>query len=270
MLLEFTENYIFAHQNSIVTAFQQLVLTLKKLRLNLDFKDLGFRFNISASSASNYLKNIVNISYNRLHKLVSWPDRTLLKNIPSCFKESFEDKSVVIIDCFEIFIETPSHMSIAAQCWSNYKHHHTVKYLIAITCQGTICFISEAWGGRTSDKHLTCNSKFFDNILPGDLILADRGFLIHDYALAFDAKVKIPAFTRGKKQLHQQEIEETRSIAHVRIHVERVIGAIKLKYTILPDTIPISLVSVVEEPLLDKILHVCSALINICPPNIPM
>ena len=32
----------------------------------------------------------------------------------------------VIIDCSELFIETPSSLDEAAACWSNYKQHHTV------------------------------------------------------------------------------------------------------------------------------------------------
>ena len=39
------------------------------------------------------------------------------------------------------------------------------------------------------------------------------------------AKLHIPAFTRGKQQLRALEVEDTRSITNVRIHVERVIGS---------------------------------------------
>ena len=40
------------------------------------------------------------------------------------------------------------------------------------------------------------------------------------------ATVRMPTFTRGKKQLTRVEVEQTRSIANVRIHVEQVIGNI--------------------------------------------
>ena len=39
------------------------------------------------------------------------------------------------------------------------------------------------------------------------------------------AKLHIPAFTRGKSQLSAVEMEETRTIANARIHIERVIKA---------------------------------------------
>lgn len=130
--------------------------------------------------------------------LIHWPDReTLQSTIPLTFPKAFGNKVTVIIDCFEIFIESPSDMRSSAECWSQYKHHKTVKVLIGITGQGTISFISEAWGGRTSDKYIVEHSGFLDKIFPGDVVLADRGFLIKDSLELRRASLHIPAFTRG-------------------------------------------------------------------------
>ena len=64
--------------------------------------------------------------------------------------------------------------------WSNYKRHNTVKYLIGVTPQGSVSFISFGWGGRVSDEYLTENCKLLNNLLPGDIVLADTGFGIAD------------------------------------------------------------------------------------------
>ena len=61
-------------------------------------------------------------------------------------------------------------------------------------------------------------------LLPGDIVLADRGFNISEIVGLHGAKLEIPAFTEGKIQLSSFEIEETRRLAHVWIHVERVVG----------------------------------------------
>ena len=86
---------------------------------------------------------------------VNWPEREeLLRTMPVGFRKDF-GKCVIIIDCFEVFIERPTSLMARAQTWSNYKKHNTVKFLIGITPQGTVAFISKGWGGRASDVHIT-------------------------------------------------------------------------------------------------------------------
>ncbi|KAK7879850.1 hypothetical protein WMY93_033485 [Mugilogobius chulae] len=63
---------------------------------------------------------------------------------------------------------------------------------------------------------------------PGDVVLADRGFDIKESIALMGATLKIPAFTRGRSQLEAKDVEQTRKLAHVRIHVERVIGVFAL------------------------------------------
>ena len=80
------------------------------------------------------------------------------------------------------------------------------------------------------------------------------------------AEVKIPAFTRGKKQLSKMEVD-TRQLAHIRIHVERVIGVVRQKYTILQSTLPINMIMCDKDEnisTIDKIVTICCALCNHC------
>ena len=133
-------------------------------------------------------------------------------------------------------------------------------------------YVSDAWGGRVSDKYLTEHCGILKNLLPGDVVLADRGFDISESVGLMHAKLHIPAFTKGKDQLSALETEETRSIANVRIHVERVIGAVRQKYSILRGTLPINFLSKrtqEDTPLVDRIIHVCCALNNMCDSVVP-
>jgi hypothetical protein len=194
--------------------------------------------------------------------------------MPECFQQAFGKSVAVIIDCFEVFSQRPSSLLPRAQVWSNYKHHSTGKFLIGITPQGTVCFISRCWGGRTSDQYITENSGFCDLLIPGDAILADRGFNIGRSVGLLHVKVLIPAFKGvGRNQVSSEEIEMTREIAHVRIHVERVIGLVRRKFLVLSSVLNHSWF---HKPKgynwarIDYAAIICCALTNLCPSIVPM
>lgn len=257
--------------------FQEFVMVLMKLRLNVPLQDLAYRFKVSQPTASRIFSSWLVVMDNKLSPLISWPEREhLWRTMPQCFMYSFGKKVTVVIDCFEIFIEKPTNLLARAQTFSSYKHHNTIKILIGITPQGTISYVSEAWGGRTSDKYLTENCGFLEHLIPGDMVMADRGFTITESVGLKHAKLVIPAFTKGKDQLDPVDVESTRGIANVRIHVERVIGLLRRKYTILEGTLPAEFLfcnsnGPIERqvPLIDRIVRVCSALVNFCPPIVP-
>ena len=73
--------------------------------------------------------------------------------------------------------------------------------------------------------------------------MADRGFDIAESVAMMQAQLHIPAFTKGKQQLSAAEVESTRKVANVRIQVERVIGCVRQKYSILHGIIPIDFVT---------------------------
>ena len=120
-------------------------------------------------------------------------------------------------------------------------------------------FISRSYGGRASDKTIVNDCGFLDYIRPGDEIMADRGFTIEEELFARKAKLVIPAFTKGQKQLSANDVTKTRRIANVRIHIERAIQRLKV-FRILSGTVPVSSLK-----KFDEILIVCAALVNLRP-----
>ena len=202
--------------------------TILKLRLNIPLQGLAYQFGVSKATVSRiFLKWLTQMDI-RLRDLIVWPDwESLKKDYAHVLSTIFWEKGAIIIDCFKVFLERPSNLQARAYTWSNYKHKNTAKVLIGIVPQGTVGFVSDAWGGRASDKLITENCGILKKLLPGDVILADCGFDIAESVRTMQARLHMPAFTKGKSQLSALEVEETRSIANVRIHAERVIGLVR-------------------------------------------
>lgn len=58
-----------------------------------------------------------------------------------------------------------------------------------------VVYVSQAWGGWTSDKHITANSPDLTTKLNrGDELVADRGFAVHEMFADTGMKVTIPDF----------------------------------------------------------------------------
>ena len=131
--------------------------------MNYLFKDIAYNLNVSVSTIQRSFHTTLDILYARLHFLIHWPEcEDLIKLMPMSFCKEFGTQVVVIFDCFELFTERPSSVLNKVFTYSNYKYHQTVKYLIGIAPHGVVTFISEGWGGRASDKHITEKSCVLD------------------------------------------------------------------------------------------------------------
>ena len=253
----------------------QIVLVLVWLGLNLPFQYLSLQTKLALSTVNSIFQRVTDVMYEKLKFLIHWPDRNYIFEIlPPIFKATFP-RLTSIVNCFEIFIERPRNLKSRAQVYSMYKKHSTVKYFICMNPLGSVTFLSCAWGGRSTDNESVRTSGFISAKYhhPRDQILADRGFtLVDDFGAVCGAELIIPAFTKGKKQLAAKEVEMTRKIANVRIHVERVIGNIKKRFGILSQgSLLLHLVKRKTDEILDatpnieKLVTVCAWLINLMP-----
>ena len=92
------------HHNSNLTLFQQFLVTIIKLRLNLCDQDIAYRFGVSQSTISKTFRKWINQMYIRLKPTIKWPNREgVLKTMPSVFRRDFK-RCICIIDCFEVFL----------------------------------------------------------------------------------------------------------------------------------------------------------------------
>ena len=238
----------------------EMLLTLMKLRLGLLNKDLADRFQLAESTVSSIFTTWVKVLAVVLKPTITTPPVECIQvNMPKCFKKKYP-RLRGILDCTEIYIERPHDLHLQAQTWSDYKKHNTAKVLVVITPRGRISYLSKAWGGRASDRHIVMNSGFMDTVEQYDQYLADRGFTIAADLLDKLAELAIPPGARGQSTQSASDVGKTKVIANLRIHVERAIERIK-RFRLIKGVLPISLL-----PLIDDILIVCAGLCNLDSP----
>jgi DDE superfamily endonuclease len=128
--------------------------------------------------------------------------------------------------------------------------------LVELTRNYPIVFVSDAYEGAISDKEIFIQSKLVELLQPGDMIMADRGFLIKDYLMDYNVSLNMPPFLHGRTRLTPQEEKAAKRTARVRIHVERAIERVR-KFKILQHVFPLS-----QRRLVSQITFVVSCLVN--------
>lgn len=218
------------------TLFIEMLMCLVKIRMGFGHKHLSYLFGLSTSHVSRICIAWTNLLYQCLKQLLVWPSKEIVKaNLPLSFSKYPHTRA--IIDCTEYFVQKPLRPAAQKVTWSNYKHANTFKQLVAISPNGTIIFVSNIYAGSISDAKIVQVSGFLDNVTEGDDIMADRGFNIRHLLLPKKATLNIPAFSHGKC-LSSKAVKRSRSIASVRIHVERAIRRMKT-FKILSGIIPL-------------------------------
>lgn len=158
----------------------QILFTLMSLRLGLLLVDLAFRFVVSVGLASKIFKFWIQVLADISRKyLVMWlPQETTASTRPSVFTDF--PNTTCIVDCLEILVYRAQNMLKRGRSYNPYKCHNTAIVLHVIALNDFIMFISTAYGGRASDRFITSDSGLLRCLLPGDQILADKGFTIED------------------------------------------------------------------------------------------
>ena len=248
---------LFGPQRKLSSDDQFLLMSMK-IRLNTPMHDLANRFGVSITTCSRVFTSWTKASAIVLRSFVFVPDQGIINVIKPSRFSSIRNLNM-IIDCSELFIQTPKNHILQRITWSSYKHHNTLKFLVGISPNSMITFISNAFCGSISDKEISIQSNFFDNLLPYCKIMADKGFIINQECTARRIHLIIPPGRRGQTQVSGQVLK-TKEIAQLRILVEQVIRRLKC-YRILSQEMPLDIVSNV-----DDILTVCSAVVNMKDP----
>lgn len=241
-----------------LTPFQELIITLMRLRTGLLVQDLVYRLNILCRLISNIFVTWILFLYDyfniHLHPSMFPSQQHISQTLPKIFKSL--KGIMIIVDCAEFFCQSPNNFEHQGNLYSQYKAHTTFKVLIGCTPNGAISFVSEVYEGSISDREIFIRSKLVDLFEPGDLILADRGFNIHDIVQSKGAVLNIPPFLHGRQRLTAQEEILTKRIAKQRIYVEHAIDRLK-QMRLLQKTLPLSM-----RGMISQLVFVAACLVN--------
>ncbi|KAK6196412.1 hypothetical protein SNE40_001643 [Patella caerulea] len=258
-----TENFTKVYTNKPgpdrkMSLLDEFFLTMVRLKSPLLTEDLAQRFSISTGNVSSIFSSWINLMYCDLKLLCELPTRNITEENKSHAMGSYKDVRV-ILDCTELFVQNPSKLEEKKQFFSNYKHHNTFKFLVGISPQLGITYVSRAYGGRASDKHITSDSADLLQRLETDKgsVMADRGFVIEGILNDMGVKLHMPSFKgRERPQLSAKEGSLSNTISSVRIHIERAIQRIKM-YHILHGELQLSMKHIAEQ-----VFTVCAYLVN--------
>ncbi|XP_029973075.1 uncharacterized protein LOC115406934 [Salarias fasciatus] len=218
----------------------QLLLTLMKLRINPGRIDLATRFNCSKATVTNVFITVVCALYDVLYVGM------LENNIPSLTKNETS-----LPDCFRNF----PNCRIVLDC----TEVATYKTLVGVAPNGVITFVSDLYGGSTSDKAITEDCKVLQHLEPGDMVMAGKGFTVQDI-LPEGVSLITPSFV-VHGQFTEEEMNKNRLISCARIRVERAIQRLK-SFRIL------NVISHQYRENRNKILKVCVCLTNLQTPSL--
>ena len=244
-------NYLYGWRVERILLEDQVFITLMKLQQNYTNLQLAELFHCSTATMRNIILTLVRVLYKLLYEdcLQSVPSKE--KNRTS-MPESFSlfGHCKMVIDCTDLEIAAPGLMSDKKLTYSTYRGMNSFKTLIGVAPNAVITHVSKLFPGSISDKATVEKSGVLEHLKPGDLILADKGFLIADI-VPNGVSVNIP---HGK--FNESEIKLTTTIARCRIHVER--ANARINYFNILTFIPPYLRCYIE-----KFLKLCAGLVNL-------
>lgn len=256
------ENYFLIESlvNNVKRPQIDILVALKKIRLNDSYSRLAIDFGQQKAAISKIIRKTLTPLAHFMRELIYFPEKSAIEeNLPLAFRTRFS-KTQSIIDCFEIRIQQPSNAVHQSLTWSNYKGCNTLKYLISVTPNGFINFISSGYGGRVDDATLFEDCKIIDKIPKGSTILADRGFKhIAPIVEKNGCRLVRPPSVKSGTVCDKADVIDTKRIAAVRIHVERSIGRLR-DFKMLG---PHACVNVKMLPYFDDIVSIGCGLVNL-------
>ena len=181
---------------------EQLMITLMRLHRGDNLRDLTHRYMCSEFVIRQIFTTWIRLLFHhfKLYLILPHPDDL---HRPAVFKPFPSGRAS--IDCTEFRCESSRDYARQGNLYSNYKHHTTMKCLIAVTPHGAAGFVSDLFEGSIDDVAIFKECGLMDQIDAGDQYLVDRGFTVQYLLSTKGASIFIPPFTNKEGKLNKEQ-----------------------------------------------------------------
>jgi hypothetical protein len=203
-----------------LTSTDQVLMTLVYLRHNVSHEVCGRMFGVSADASEDTFSDVIQV-LKKVCPSDRWnAEKHWQKGEPS-WHPTQDD--LWLVDSFETSVPRPSIDEKQKRLYSGKMHGHTLKTQVITDDKGEIICIDPGHPGPTNDKTLYVKSGV-DTRFPNVKKQADLGYMgAPNMILPHRRKNK----RKVKNELTDEQKEENRQLASVRVHVEHGIRRIR-------------------------------------------
>lgn len=183
LFLGLRRNRIFL-VNSLAQSFElnqrDIILTLRKIKLNEHNARLASVFGLTDGEVEILFRTSVPKIADCLRNFIVWPDDITMKlNVPINLRQHF-NKIHLILNYLVVKVRQNAvkHLS-QAQMESSYcelDQCYKLKYLVASTLDGCVCFVSRGFGIQTDDEAVLAQSGFLTKFKTNTNLIAGKNF----------------------------------------------------------------------------------------------
>ncbi|XP_052903089.1 uncharacterized protein LOC128310482 [Anopheles moucheti] len=159
---------------------RDIILTLRKIKQNESSVRLGSVFGLGSTEVELlFHKNVPKIA-DSLRNFIVWPDDITMKlNVPISLRQHFQRIHLIlnylVVRVKQNAVQELSADEIATSFCPN-EQCHKLKYLVASTLDGCVCFVSRAFGVQTDDEQVLSQSGFLTKFKTNTNLIAGKNF----------------------------------------------------------------------------------------------
>uniref|UniRef100_A0A182VR67 DDE Tnp4 domain-containing protein n=1 Tax=Anopheles minimus TaxID=112268 RepID=A0A182VR67_9DIPT len=159
---------------------RDIILTLRKIKQNESSVRLGSVFGLGSTEVELlFHKNVPKIA-DCLRNFIVWPDDITMKlNVPISLRQHFQRIHLIlnylVVRVKQNAVQELPADEIATSFCPN-EQCHKLKYLVASTLDGCVCFVSRAFGVQTDDEQVLSQSSFLTKFKTNTNLIAGKNF----------------------------------------------------------------------------------------------